>query len=75
MPVKDLNVLMSRFSMDIKKKDGDQYEPAILTSFHRSLQRYLNDHGSTLNILKDQQLSLSREALTSRGRQLLRDFG
>ena len=75
IPVKDLNVLMSRFSMDIKKKDGDQYEPAILTSFHRSLQRYLNDHGSTLNILKDQQLSLSREALTSRGRQLLRDFG
>lgn len=75
IPVKDLNVLMSRFSMDIKKKDGDQYEPAILISFQRSLQRYLNDHGSTLNILKDQQLSLPREALTSRGRQLLRDFG
>ena len=66
---------MSRFSMDIKKKDGDQYEPAILISFQRSLQRYLNDHGSTLNILKDQQLSLPREALTSRGGQLLRDFG
>ena len=66
---------MSRFSMDIKKKDGDQYEPATLTSFHRSLQRYLNDHGSTLNILKDQHFSLSREALASRRRQLLRHFG
>ena len=75
IPAKDLNVLMSRFFMEIKKKDGDQYEPATLTSFHRSLQRYLNDHGSTLNILKDQQFSLSREALTSRRRQLLRDFG
>ena len=75
IPAKDLNVLMSRFFMEIKKKDGDQYEPATLTSFHRSLQRYLNDHGSTFNILKDQQFSLSREALTSRRRQLLRDFG
>ena len=75
IPAKDLNVLMSRFFMEIKKKDGDQYEPATLTSFHRSLQRYLNDHGSTLNILKDQHFSLSREALASRRRQLLRHFG
>ena len=75
IPAKDLNLHMSRFFMEIKKKDGDQYEPTTLTSFHRSLQRYLNDHGSTVNILKDQQFSLSREALSSRKRQLLRDFG
>ena len=74
IPAKDLNVLMSPFFMEINKKDGDQYEPATLTSFHRSLQRYLNDHSTTLNILKEQQFSLSREALTSRRRQLLRDF-
>lgn len=65
---------VSEFFIEIKKKDGDQYEPTTLT-FHRSLQRYLNDHRSTLNILKDQQFSLSREALSSRKRQLLRDFG
>ena len=52
-----------------------QYGPTTLTSIHRSLQRYLNDHGSTLNILKGQQFSLSREALSLRKRQLLRDFG
>ena len=75
IPAKDLNLHMCRFFMEIKKKDGEQYEPRTLISFHRSLQRYLNDHGSTLNIFKDQQFSLSRGALSSRKRQLLRDFG
>ncbi|KAL9978606.1 hypothetical protein ACROYT_G016142 [Oculina patagonica] len=75
IPAKDLNLHISRFFIEIKKKDGGQYEPTSLTSFHRSLQRYLNDHGSTLNILKDKEFSLSRDALSSRKRQLLRDFG
>ena len=75
IPAKDLNLHMPCFFMEIKKKDGDQYKPTTLTSFHRSLQWYLNDHGSTPNILKDQQFSLSREALSSRKRQLLRNFG
>ena len=75
IPAKDLNLHMCRFFMEIKKKDGEQYEPTTLTSFQRSLQRYLNDHGSTLNIVKDQQFSLSRDALSSRKGQLLRDFG
>lgn len=50
IPAEDLNLHMSRFFMAIKKKDGDQYEPTTLTSFHRSQQRYLS-HVSTLNIL------------------------
>ena len=74
IPAKDLNLHMCCFFMEMKK-DGEQYEPTTLTSFHLSLQRYLNDHSSTLNILKDQQFSLSREALSARKRQLLPDFG
>ena len=37
IPAKDLNLHMCRFFMEIKKKDGEQYEPTTLTSFHRSL--------------------------------------
>ena len=59
IPAKELNLHISRFFMEIKKKNGGQYEPTSLTSFHRSLQRYLNDHGSNLNLLKDQEFSLS----------------
>lgn len=75
IPDKEFNALMCRFFMEIKKKDGEQYEPVSLTSFQRSLQRYLNDKGSTTNILKDNQFSKSREVLQSRKRQLVHEFG
>ena len=52
--------------MDAKKKDGDPYEPSTLTSFQRSLQRYLKDKGSKLNILKDNEFSKSREVLLAK---------
>ena len=74
IPAKDLNLHMCRFFMEIKKKDGEQYEPTTLTSFQRSLQRYLNDHGSTLNIVKDQQFSLSRDALSKKKRAVIARF-
>ena len=65
---------MSRFFMDRKRKDDDRYEPTTLTSFHRSLQGYLNDHASTLLMsFKDREFGLSREALYARRRQLLRN--
>ena len=48
IPSDELNVLMCRFFMSVKKKDGSHYEPVSLTSFHRSLQRFLNDKGSPL---------------------------
>ena len=53
VPADELNILIRRFMMEIKKKDGGVYEPATLQSFQRSLQRYLNDKNSKLNILKD----------------------
>ena len=53
IPADELNILICQFLMVIKKKDGGSYEPATLQSFQRSLQRYLNDKNSKLNILKD----------------------
>ena len=71
IPSDELNVLMCRFFMSVKKKDGSHYEPVSLTSFHRSLQRFLNDKGSPLNLLKDQQFKKSREVLSARKKQLV----
>ena len=53
IPADELNILICQFLIEIKKKDGGSYEPATLQSFQRSLQRYLNDKNSKLNILKD----------------------
>ena len=71
IPADELNLLIWRFMMEKKKKDGGAYEPGTLQSFQRSLQRYLNDKNSKINILKDQQFQKSREVLLSKKKQLV----
>ena len=53
IPANELNILICRFIMERKKKNGGAYEPATLQSFQTSLQRYLNDKNSKKDILKD----------------------
>ena len=66
IPIEHLH--MSRFFMDRKKKDDDRYEPTTLTSFHRSLQGYLNDHASTLLMpLKTGSLACPERPFTREG--------
>ena len=60
-----------RFFMDVRKKDGGEYEPVSLTSVQRSIKRYLNDSGSNINILKDKEFVKSREVLFTRKRDLV----
>ena len=71
IPADELNILICRFMMEIKKKDGDAYEPATLCSFQRSLQRYLKDKNFNLNIFKDQEFQKSRKVLLSKKKQLV----
>ena len=49
-------------------------EPSSLTSFQRSVQRFLNFANSPLNIFKDQEFAKSREVLVARKRQLVESF-
>ena len=57
--------------MNVRKKNGGVYERTSLKDFQRSLQRYLNDKSSTINILQDQEFSKSREVLLARKRELV----
>ena len=65
IPAASLNVLLCKFFIDAKKKDGGVYEPASLTSFQRSIQRYLKDKNSTFN-LSHEKYSLQRKESSSR---------
>ena len=40
IPPKELNRLLSHFFVSVKKRNGKEYEPNSLTSFHRSIDRY-----------------------------------
>ena len=57
--------------MNVRKKNGDVYEPTSLKDFQRSLQRYLNDKSAQVNILQDQEFSKSREVLLAKKRELV----
>jgi len=54
IPPKELNILLCRFFMDVRKKDGGIYEPGSLASSQRSIQCYLNEHNYSTNVMKDQ---------------------
>ena len=73
IPAQELNVILARFFVHIRKKDGGVYEPSTLTAFQQSIQQYLNDKGSRVNILKDQQFAKSRETLAARKRELVNE--
>lgn len=75
IPAEELNILICRYMMEIKKKDGSAYEPATVSCFQRSLQRCLNDKNSNINILKDQEFQKFREVLLSKKKQLLVEQG
>lgn len=58
-----------------KKGRWQAYKPATLSCFQRSLQRYINDKNSNINILKDQEFQKSREVLLSKKKQLVVEQG
>ena len=52
-PASELDLLLSAFYIEIRKRDGNQYEPISLTCVKSSIERHLKDHDlSTLYMIK-----------------------
>ena len=68
IPADELDSLLCNFYITAKKKDDTEYEPDTMSSFSRSIQRYLDDNNAKINILKDEQFKVSREVLKSKRR-------
>ena len=60
------NILLCKFFMDMKKKDGREYKPASLSSFQRSIQRYPRDKNSLINLFQDMEIAKAREVLRAK---------
>ena len=41
LPSSELDHLLSKFFLNARKKNGEEYEPATVSTFQRSIQRYL----------------------------------
>ena len=55
---------------NIKKPNGEDYEPETLTSYQRSFDGHLRNGGQVRSILTDHEFSGAREALKVRRKQL-----
>ena len=70
LPPTDLNIILIYFFMNIKKLNGEDYEPNSLTAFMNGFQRILFINGSSLNLRRDDQFEMTRKVLQSRRKQL-----
>ncbi|EDO36382.1 predicted protein [Nematostella vectensis] len=66
----ELNHLLSKFFMEVMKANGENYEPDTISSYQRSIQRFLDEAKYPWNILKDKEFVESRDVLAARRKAL-----
>ena len=72
LPKAELNHLLCKFFMNVRKTNGDEYEPSSLSIFQRSLQRYLTENNIQTNILKDVEFEKSRQVLAAKRKNVVK---
>ena len=75
LPDSKLDHLLSKFFLNGRKKNGEEYEPATVSSFQRSIQRYLSEKKYPFNILKDNEFEKSRKVLAAKRKSLVHEHG
>ena len=75
LPGSELDHLLSKFFSNARKKNGEEYEPATVSSFQRSIQRYLSEKKYPFNILKDNEFEKSRKVLAAKRKSLVYEHG
>ena len=73
LPASELDHLLSKFFLNARKKNGEEYEPATVSSFQRSIQRYLSEKKYPFNILKDNEFEKSRKVLAAKRKSLVHE--
>ena len=75
LPASELDHLLSNFFVNARKKNGEEYEPATVSSFQRSIQQYLSEKKYPFNILKDNEFEKSRKVLAAKRKSLGHEHG
>ena len=60
IPPRELDIHICRFFMNIKNRQGADYEPHTLKGFQASIQRYLRSKGANVDLTKDADFYNSR---------------
>ena len=59
LPAKELDHLLGKFSKDVRKTNGEEYEPSSFTGLQRSIQRFLSD--SVMLLRATTKINIHRE--------------
>ena len=70
IPPQTLDRYVSTYLMQVKKMNGDDYEPDTLTSIHRAINRKLEEEGYKFSLIRSEEFSTSKKVLEARGREL-----
>ena len=65
LPASELERLLLKFFLNARKKNGEEYEPATVSIFQRSIQRFFSEKKYPLNILKDNEFEKFRKVLAA----------
>jgi len=64
-PVSALDHFFSNYFLNARRKNREEYEPATLSSFQHSIQRYLTEKKYPFNILNNNRFEKSRKVLAA----------
>jgi len=71
----ELDHLLSKFFLNACRKNGGEYKLATISSFQRSIQRYLTEKKYPFNILKDNDFEKSRSVQAAKCKALVDEHG
>lgn len=66
----ELDNYLSHFLLEIRKSDGEEYEPDSLTSYRNSIDRYLREKDYRYSLVESRELSKHREILKAKRKEL-----
>ena len=66
---RDLDVLIANFLLQVRKKNGEQYELTLLTSFVSSFDRYLRKKGYPSTVMEGKELRKTKDALVAKQKE------
>lgn len=70
IPPEILNRYLCEFFMQLKKKDGTDYEPTTISSFNASIERYLRENMYQACLMSDRAFIRLREVISAKKSQL-----
>ena len=66
MAPEEIDKVLSKFYAEVKKKDGDDYEPGSLKIIQSSIEWYLKDKNYPLSIVRSREFHNSQEILNGK---------